>query len=322
MHKTLVSVAMCTYNGEKYIREQLDSILNQTHTNIELIITDDFSTDGTVEIIKEYSDKDSRISFYKNEKNIGFLKNFEKAISLCTGEYIALTDQDDIWKINKLEIFLNEIKENVLIYSDAILIDKDSKEIGQELIRPGSCLCSGKCNKAFFLTNFVSGNTMMFKKELIKYILPIPNKMSYHDIWIAFVASTYGTITYTEEPMTYYRRYSEQVTHVEKKEHKNFFEKLKYKQEERMKVAQIRAQDLEVFKSLSILKDEETLKIINLLLEHFNNYQNAYFNIQLYKILKKNTSEVFAGFRPSKRRKRAFRNAVGLKLRTLTLFMV
>ena len=222
---------MCTYNGQRFIKEQLDSMLSQTYKHFELIITDDGSSDDTIEIIKEYQKSDDRIKLYQNEKNLGFVKNFEKAISLCSGEYIALADQDDIWKKNKLEVFLNEIKENVLIYSDAILIDEHSNISSNQLIRPNNNLVKGKCNKAFLLSNCVSGNTLMFKRELLEYILPIPDGVRFHDIWIAFVASTYGTITYTEEPLTYYRRYSEQITHQpEKDTYKSVTDKLQKKE--------------------------------------------------------------------------------------------
>jgi hypothetical protein len=154
----------------------------------------------------------------------------------------------------------------------------------------------------------------------VEHILPIPQKMSYHDIWIGFVASTYSTITYTEESMIYYRRYSEQVTNVEKVVHKNFFTKLDFKKTQRLKTVDIRATDMEAFKSLKILKDEDTILIIDLLTKHFRNYENVYFDMKLYKLLKKYNEEVFAGFRPSKRKRRAFRTATGMKLRTLTLF--
>ena len=85
----LISIALATYNGEKYIREQLDSILSQSYTNFELIICDDHSTDSTIEVIKYYLEKDSRISLYQNKTNNGFLKTFEKILSLCKGIYIA-----------------------------------------------------------------------------------------------------------------------------------------------------------------------------------------------------------------------------------------
>jgi len=275
----LVSIAMSTYNGEAFLQEQLESILNQTYTNLEIIISDDCSTDNTVEIIQEYKNKDKRITFHQNEKNIGFVKNFEKAISLCNGEFIALSDQDDIWKRNKIEIYLNEIQKNVLIYSNAILIDKYSKENGKELFSDVDKLCKGKVNNSFLLDNVASGNTMMFKKELVKYILPIPSKITYHDFWISFVASTYGTINYTEEPMTYYRRHIEQVTNRTKNKYDNYFKKLEYKKEKLQQQYARKLDNLEAFKSLTILENKNTIQIIDSLIWHFKNHQNIYFNI-------------------------------------------
>ena len=195
-----ISVVMCTFNGAKYLAEQLDSILAQSYSNIEIIVVDDCSTDNTFEILKNYQSKDPRIQVFQNSKNIGFVQNFSKAISLATGDYIALADQDDIWKPYKLEKFANEIQNHSLIYSDAILIAPDGQSLNRELTRPNDHLVSGHCNQAFLFKNCVSGNTLMFKRELLQYILPIPN-VSFHDIWIAFIASSLGTIAYTEEAL-------------------------------------------------------------------------------------------------------------------------
>lgn len=288
-----------------------------------MIITDDGSSDNTIEILKKYQKEDKRIKLYQNEKNLGFVKNFEKAISLCSGEYIALADQDDIWKEDKLEVFLSAIQENVLIYSDAILIDKYSNETGRTLVSSEKKkLVSGECNKAFLLTNCVSGNTLMFKRELLEYILPIPEKISFHDVWIAFVASTYGTITYTDEPMTYYRRYSEQVTKKREKDYKSFFDRLKTKEDIRIKDAKVSVCDLELFLSLDILEDQETIKIIKVLKKHYENYQNSYFNYELYKMLDKYSDEIFAIYKENKRAKRVRRTSVGLKLHKATAFIL
>ena len=101
MQNKLVSIAMATYNGEKYLKEQLDSIYAQTYKDIEVIVCDDCSSDKTVEILDEYKEKYG-LKYYINEKNLGFKKNFEKAISLCSGDFIALADQDDIWIENKI----------------------------------------------------------------------------------------------------------------------------------------------------------------------------------------------------------------------------
>jgi len=323
MYNQKVSIAMCTYNGERFLKEQIDSILNQSYKNFELIITDDCSSDKTIEIIKEYLKHDDRIKLFQNEKNLGFIKNFEKAISLCSGEYIALADQDDIWKGNKLEVFLKELKDNVLIYSDAILIDKNSKELGRELIRSTDKeLVRGRCNKAFIHSNCVSGNTLMFKKELVQYILPIPENMSFHDIWIAFVASSYGTITYTDESMTYYRRYAEQVTKSTTKDYQSFFDRFKKKKFSKINMNMALQKDLKSFLSLSILqKDKETFEIIHSILEHCEKFDKIYFNSCLYKILIKYKDEIFAIRKEKKRKKRAYRLSLGLKYHQITLFV-
>lgn len=289
----LVSIAMCSYNGEIFIKEQLNSILDQTYKNIELIIVDDCSKDETIKIIEEYLKKDNRIKLYKNEINLGFVKNFEKAISLCTGDYIALADQDDIWKKNKLEVFVSEIKDNMLIYSDAILIDKESKETGKQLIRPEGNLVSGKCNKAFIYYNCVSGNTLMFKKELVKHILPIPEKITFHDIWIAFIASTIGEITFTKESYTYYRRYSEQVTRNVQKNYKSITDRLNKKENSYLLHAQNVLNYCTTFKSVDNL-DKEIIEILNIIIEHYSNYKKGFFNFEIYKCLKKYKNELFA----------------------------
>ncbi len=322
MHNDLISIAMCTYNGDKYIQEQLESILQQTYQNFELIITDDCSSDNTIKIIQKYQNKDSRIKLYQNSINLGFVKNFEKAMSLCTGEYIALSDQDDKWHHDKLNLFINEIKENVLIYSDAILIDKNGKETGGQLIQPDSHLVSGNVNKAFLFLNCVSGNTLMFKKEILKHLIPIPENAQYHDSWIAFVASTYGSITFTHKPMTYYRRYTEQVTNQVEIKYKNFFDKLEQKKKGKLNFAKAIVNNIDSYLSLTILKDKETIKTMKLIKEHYTKYEDIYYNKALHKALKKHKEEIFAITSPNKRTKRAFRTALGLKFRALTLYKV
>ncbi len=317
---SLVSIAMCSYNGERFIQEQINSILEQSYSNFELIITDDCSSDKTIEIIKNYQANDTRIKLYQNEVNLGFVKNFEKAISLCTGEYIALADQDDIWTKDKLKTFIENIGENVLIYSDALLIDEYSESMGKELVRPTNNLVSGSNNRAFLLANCVSGNTLMFKKELVQYILPIPEDVSFHDIWIAFVASTYSSITFMEEPMTYYRRYSEQVTKKRVKDYESFFDRFEKKKELKLRHAKVAVKDLNTFLSLKILKNEETKEIIKMLIKHYENYEQIYYNMTLHTILKKYKNDIFAIRQRNKRDQRVTRTAMGLKLHTRTLF--
>ena len=113
-----ISVALCTYNGETFIDQQINSILNQTLKVDEIVVCDDISKDNTIKIIQEYSLKFPDIfKIYINESNIGSVKNFEKAISLCTGEIIFLSDQDDVWELNKVFIFKDYFENNQHIRS-------------------------------------------------------------------------------------------------------------------------------------------------------------------------------------------------------------
>ena len=129
----MISIAMATYNGEKYLREQIDSILNQTIQDFELIVCDDCSTDTTWNILQDYQSQDRRIKCYRNEENLGFKKNFEKAIGLCTGEYIALSDQDDIWLPEHLEKLVNIIGNADLACGTELLFSDTTNKMMEKL---------------------------------------------------------------------------------------------------------------------------------------------------------------------------------------------
>lgn len=128
-----VSVAMCTYNGAKYIREQIDSILGQTVQDIELIVCDDCSSDETLSVLHEYANHDPRIRIYQNEQNLGYKQNFAKALSLCTGEYIALSDQDDIWMPDHIEVLLAILGNRSLAVGNSLLVDESGQSLGLTL---------------------------------------------------------------------------------------------------------------------------------------------------------------------------------------------
>ncbi|MGN0728895.1 glycosyltransferase [Treponema sp.] len=163
-----VSIALATYNGEKYLREQLNSILSQSIQDFELIACDDCSTDSTLQILNEYVEKDIRIKVFANEKNLGFKKNFEKAILLCSGDYIALSDQDDIWTEKHLQVLLENIGKNDLVGANAFLCDEKAKSTGIDLL---SCsridfLPKTKDEWFFFLlhSNIFQGSACLFRK--------------------------------------------------------------------------------------------------------------------------------------------------------------
>ena len=120
-----ISIALAAYSGERFIRQQLDSILNQTLSDFEVIVCDDCSTDNTLRILQEYASKDARFKVYQNAENLGFKKNFEHILSLCKGEFIAFCDQDAIWEPDHLEILYKNIGENDCIGANSLIIDEN-----------------------------------------------------------------------------------------------------------------------------------------------------------------------------------------------------
>src|ERR1700721_1992019 len=121
----LVSIALCTYNGAEYLAGQLDTLVNQTYKAIEIVVVDDCSTHSTFNILKNYAQKYPQIKISQNETNLGFTANFEKAVTLCNGQLIALCDQDDLWDLQKIELQVAAIKDNIFIYHDSEFIHED-----------------------------------------------------------------------------------------------------------------------------------------------------------------------------------------------------
>ena len=164
----------------------------------------------------------------------------------------------------------------------------------------------------------------MFHKMLLPYILPIPNGVTFHDVWIAFVASSYGTITYTEEALTLYRRYTEQVTHVEKKKsNSGFFERLKEKEARKIAYAQRQQEHLQALLNLdhSILADTSILDNIQIAMEHFRYFEKRLFSATFFWKLWKERERFFAIDGTQKRRQiRAFKIALGLSAYRFTLY--
>jgi len=208
----LISIALCTYNGSVHLVEQLESIVKQTYPNIEIIVVDDGSKDTTIEILNSYSAKYSYIKIYQNEFNLGYIKNFEKATSLCRGEFIALCDQDDIWLENKLEIQFNEIGANTLIYHDSEFINENGVSLEKRMSDVIN-MYSGNSSKPFLFFNCLSGHAVLFKKELIEYSLPFPKEI-FHDRWLAYTATNIGSIKYIDKSLVRYRQHENSDTNI------------------------------------------------------------------------------------------------------------
>lgn len=208
----LVSIALCTYNGELYLQEQLNTLVKQTYKNIEIVIADDNSTDDTFEIIKEFANRYKFIKFFRNTKNLGFVKNFEKAINECTGDFICLCDQDDVWDSSKVEKLVFHIGNSNLIYHNSNFIDESGATVGSETMASKYNFYHGDSAIPFMLSNCVSGHAMMFSRKLINYFLPLEEKF-FHDWWITYVAFNLAEpVIYLDEVLVGYRQHSTSIT--------------------------------------------------------------------------------------------------------------
>jgi len=207
----LVSIVLCAYNGACYIRNQLDTIVNQTYDNIEVIISDDRSTDSTLLVIEEFCQKYDFIRLYRNEYNLGLVKNFEKAIQLARGEYIALADQDDVWHLSKIKDLIENIGENILIYHNSSFIDYDGKKLTNETMATRNVMYDGRSCLPFIYSNCVSGHAMLFKRELVPFIIPF-DKRFFHDWWIVYASLNKGSIKYLDKVLVQYRQHGRNVT--------------------------------------------------------------------------------------------------------------
>jgi glycosyltransferase involved in cell wall biosynthesis len=206
----LISIVMAVYNGEKYLLEQLESIKKLTYSNIELIISDDGSSDNSINIIKKFSKK-YPLKLVVNSNKKGVNGNFENALSYAKGEFIAFCDQDDKWKPGKLEVLLNSIDDYDIIHSAVELIDDEGNpHPNNRLVSEYSVDHSDKREFIDYITaGWVLGCTSLVRKRLIEKALPFPEKIFFHDWWMSFVAIKHGEgITYTTIPTIQYRQHS------------------------------------------------------------------------------------------------------------------
>lgn len=211
---------MCTYNGERFLGAQLESIAAQDRAPDELVICDDRSSDACPEIIKEFAHRAAfPVQLVVNAENLGSTRNFEKAISLCQSEIVALADQDDIWYRHKLERIEKAFLRSsaiVAVFSDADLIDNDSRLLGPRLWKAFSFdaadqrqFSNGRGLKVLVKHPVVTGATMAFRRKLLDILTPIPSQ-DIHDRWISFLLAARGPFELISDPLMQYRRHERQ----------------------------------------------------------------------------------------------------------------
>ena len=200
-----ISIAMTTYNGAKYLREQLNSFLYQTLQPDELVVCDDGSTDATLEILEDFRQQAPfAVRVYRNEANLGYIKNFEKAMALCAGDVIFLSDQDDVWFDSKIDRIAREFILNDLacvIVNDAEIVHEDLKGTG--LTVAGQLLSAG-----LIVEQLLLGCCISFRSSFKPLIFPIPSHIHGHDGWINTLGNTMHCRYFLSDVLQLYRRHT------------------------------------------------------------------------------------------------------------------
>ncbi len=214
MEEDSIQVLVCTYQGEQFIAQQLDSIVAQSYQSIEIHVFDDCSKDRTQEIVKEYCEKNPKIYLHINNQNMGFLKNFENAINNTSGDYIALSDQDDIWHPDKLKLSMREIKileekypnTPAMVHTDLSLINDLGKTIDTSFFKKKKINIPPEKSLSRIMGHCgVMGNTILMNRLLVEKALPFPDGLKYHDYWLAVVNELFGIRKTLSDALVQYR---------------------------------------------------------------------------------------------------------------------
>jgi glycosyltransferase involved in cell wall biosynthesis len=220
----MISICIPTYNGAKYIFQQLASILVQLTSQDEIIISDDNSSDNTVEIINSFHD--TRIVVLKNYRRRGPIYNLENALKKAGGNYIFLSDQDDVWFSDKISETTKLLKKYDCIISDAVMIDEDMNILYDSFFK-----LNNTKNGFFYnlIKNGYLGCCMAFNRKILDLALPFPVDLPMHDIWIGLISELCGKTRFYKKPLVYYRRHQDNFTLTGRKSIYNFRTKIGFR---------------------------------------------------------------------------------------------
>ncbi|WP_428738927.1 glycosyltransferase family 2 protein [Sulfurimonas sp.] len=291
-----IAVLLATYNGEKFLKQQLDSIFEQTYTNIKIYICDDNSVDTTFSILQKYQKEyPKQIMLFKNEHNLGYVKNFEKLLNFSQEKYIAFCDQDDIWFKNKLELQIKEmlVLENAhkdtpcMVHSDLKMIDENNNILEKSYFEYRSYKLKQNKDLGHILgPNGVMGNTMLFNEKLKALVLPFPEKLDLHDYWVSVNNELFGIRRTIYDPLVKYRIHTYNISNSKKtlqKQQSIFFNR-------NIKLPNI--ETTRKFFLTQLLQDVESndKKILETYLNYLNfrgNRFNIYFSLLKFSLIKR-----------------------------------
>lgn len=262
----LVSIALASYNGEKYLAQQLESIIRQDYKNLEIVISDDNSTDRTVEIIESFAVRDPRIRFLPNDGHRGYVKNFMRAFHACHGTLISPSDQDDIWAPDKTRRLVESLGDANLVYCDSRLVDDKNSPLGMNFSDTTEML-TGNDSRSLLLCTSICGHAMMFRSELLKHVGSLEN-VAYIDWLLSFLAMEHGRVYYLNEVLVNWRQHENSTTfHVRDKK-----KPLKSKTLET---------DIQMLKTFSLIGGRHQSFIFDAL-DRMEKWKASYFNVSMF----------------------------------------
>lgn len=226
MNPLTVGVAIITFNGLKYLPQQLDSIVTQSYPVDHIVISDDRSTDGTWEFLQTWAKLTSiRVTLIRNEKQLGLSRNFEQAISAVETDIIFTSDQDDVWVTDRVRLMIQIFEKNpdvLLVHTDAALVDSEGHDMGKTLLRElelsrseRKAIHAGSAFSVYCRRNVVTGATAAIRHSLLRTALPLPANY-YHDCWLALIASAAGEVRLLDCPTIHYRQHGKNLVGVKK----------------------------------------------------------------------------------------------------------
>lgn len=231
----MISVCIATYNAEKYLLPQVDSILKQIGEKDEIVVSDDGSTDRTLEVLKKYGDK--RIKIFINShvnttlkgvrlKNYRIIKNFENSISHANGDYIFLSDQDDIWMPNKVQVIMRYLMSDYdLVYSNGAICNSSGQIVRDYFFssKPSMSIIGNIFHNSFW------GATMAFRKDVVKFFIPFPRRIPMHDQWIGLMARYYCSVFFIDQNLILYRRHDDNASFCGEKSQNRIWVKMYFR---------------------------------------------------------------------------------------------
>ena len=281
---------MATYNGEKYLYEQIESILNQSYKNWILLIRDDKSKDSTVSIIEEYEKKDSRIRLLRDRKgNLGFVKNFEELLKNSQEEFVMFSDQDDYWEKDKIKNYIEILQKDkklsqipLLIHSNSFICDEELKIVKEKFI--DSSIASEKNGNSYFFSYVVQGSTVMINRKLKEICIPFLPSVTLHDRYFHLISEFFGKRIFIDKSLMKYRQHMNNEIGARRNILQKILKKRYFDTKDRDLIIELKEKYAEIIKKEKIKEIDAYLEVTNI---QKNRFMRFFLSLDFKMNLKK-----------------------------------